>query len=685
MAAPFSRLAVMAGLAALLATSALVATPGAVNDKSNPFDAPILDVRPRIFVRADSAFDGLTIGKLRLAARSKEFTHALPKLARRPLGRAILWMLAGEQADLEAAIAGLKKMEVRGGSWSDRGLALIDLATLFDWLCDELDDATRRQVAQRLETAADAAVDHIRRGQAPFFYSRTPGALAGVTLAGIALHGCSDKAEGYLSVVREWGVDDYFKAYEWVDGAATGATYTFFYTYVDLACLCAAWWSATGRNPNEWIHFRGGDWLDGIVRFYLWYLRPGFAFTHINDQSRADWATHDQFCQALDIASYVTRNGHGRAWSLRWLDRFGSSLYHTEYAHRFLFRDIRLKPKRLTELPLAELFGRDSCGYGFFRSHWPAAGKPDDATHVFFRCGDPMNVHGGVAAGEFQVFKYAPLAARGGRYASYDSPPDQYHRHCISANVVLFTDPRLPNDRGDQNTRRGLKSDHRAWNDWLQIREKNGHDVATITDWRVDTGEARCRADLTRSVPKSKCKLWIRELVWLARRHLIVLDIVETSRADILRRWQLHAPDRPTVADRSIAVEAAPPRSRWNVDSLALPQDARARLVCRTLLPESYSIVLHGDDKAETFDPSGCSGGSASGNPYHLRHGKHVVQIDPGARSTRTVFLHVLTAMDAGEKKSPSASVRRAGSAALEVRVGRAKARLVVPEWAARR
>lgn len=654
--------------------------PAADGQRKTPFDAPILNGRPRIFVR-DHGFEGLTVTKLRMAAKTTEFAEVLAKWPRRPLGRAILWLLDRKDADLNAAIGGLNKMDARGGTWSDRGLALIRLATLFDWLYEELDDATRKEVQGRIERAADAAVEHIRRGRAPFFYSRTPGALAGSALAGIALHGVSDKAEGYLSVLRDWGINDFFRAYEWVDGAATGATYTFYYTYVDLACLCAAWWSATGVNPNDWIRAYRGDWLDGIVRFYLWYLRPGFAFTHINDQSRNDWSTHDQFCQALDIASYVTRNGRGRTWSLRWLGRFGSSLYHTEYAHNFMFRDVTLEPRPLTDLPLAELFGRGSCGYGFFRSHWPADGEPDSATHVFFRFGDPMNVHGGVAAGEFQIAKYAPLAYRGGHYASYDSAPDQYHRNCISANVVLFTDPERPKDRGDQNTRRGLKSDHRTWEDWLAIRKRNAHDVAKILSWNVHPDEARCRADLTRSIPESKCRLWIRELVWLARKHLVVLDIVETSKAAIRRQWQLHLPERPQIADRVITVENEAPTKTWAEASLA-PENPRARLTCRTLLPRNYSAVLHAGGKAEAFDPAGASKGAVDGNPYHLQYGKNVLQIEPVDKSTRTVFLHVLTATGASKAAQPEIACRRVGPKTLEVRAGPAVTRLSVPGWA---
>ena len=146
--------------------------------------------------------------------------------------------------------------------------------------------------------------------------------MAGLCVAGLALDGVSDKAEGYLHTFREFGVHEHFKAYQWVDGAATGATYTLYYTFVDRSTICAAWWSATDHNPTDCIRAEQGNWLDGIVRFYLWYLRPGFAFTDINDQFRGNWESHVEFCQGLDIASYVTRNGHGRSWSRRWLKRF---------------------------------------------------------------------------------------------------------------------------------------------------------------------------------------------------------------------------------------------------------------------------------------------------------------------------------------------------------------------------
>jgi hypothetical protein len=643
--------AVPATICTLLLLLTIPSGTVAAAEVESPFDAAVLDVRPRIFVRSEP-FAGLTVEQLRVRVQQPEFAGVRDKWRGRPLGRGLLWLLDGRPEDRDAALAALRKLEAGGSSWSDRGLALVRLATLFDWLYDSLDPATRREVIQKIERAADAATDHVRGGQAPFFYSRTPGALAGLCVAGLALHGASQKADGYLETFRQFGVREYFPAYQWVDGAATGATYTLFYTYVDLPSICAAWWSATDRNPAEWIRTEQGDWLDGIVRFYLWYLRPGFAFTEINDQFRGNWETHDQYCQGLDIASYVTGHGYGRAWSQRWLGRFGAALYHPEYAHNFMFRDLDLAPQPLTELPRAALFGRDSCGYGFFRSGWPGAEEPDEATHVFFRCGDPLDVHGGVAAGEFQVFKYAPLAARSGRYSSYDSPPDQYHRNSISANVVLFTDPAVPEDRGDQQTRQGLKTDHRTWADWLRIRERNGLDVAQITDWQVRAGEARCRADLTKTNPAGKCQRWIREFVWLADKHLIVLDLVQTARPEIRRQWQLHAVHPPELGDRLLVLQNRLPEQRWARPELQ-PQRQEGRLFCQTVLPREYQLILHQDGQAQAFDPAGQPLGSVAGTPYHRQYGRHVVQIDPGNRGTQNVFLHVLTAVAAAETTPP--------------------------------
>ena len=329
------------------------------------------------------------------------------------------------------------------------------------------------------------------------------------------------------------------------------------------------------------------------------------------------------------------------------------------------------------------MFGRDSCGYGFFRSEWPKEEEPDVATHVFFRCGDPMNVHGGVAAGEFQIFKYAPLAARSGRYSQYDSPPDQYHRNCISTNVVLFTDPAVAGDRGDQNTRRGLKTDHATFAEWHGIRERNRMNVARILNWQVRPGEVRCRADLTRTNSESKCEQWIREFVWLGDKHLVVLDIIQTPKPEIRRQWQLHVPDRPEIGAHLLTVTSRAPDRNWSEPALK-PNNQEGRLFCQTLLPRNYRLILHDEGKSEAFDPRGKPLGPVEGNRYHQEFGQQVVQIDPGNERSQTIFLHVLTATGSGVAAPPEATIRLSKPGEIDVGVDDTTVSLAVPEWLAK-
>jgi len=646
-----------------------------------PFAAEVADERPRVFIRRDG-FDGLTIRKLREWVKRPEFARRRYKLKRTPHGRALEWMIDGKREDLDAAVAGLKAMGWKGGNISDQGMNVVRLAALYDWVRNELDEPTRTQVAARIEQGADYFYDHIVNGRAPFYYSRTPGALAAVTIAGIALQGDSPKAARYLRLFRTWGVNEFFQTYDWVDSAATGGRYTFYYTYVDLGHLLAAWWSATGRNPAPWIREHQGDWLGDIVRFYLWYMRPGISFTDCNDQRMSIWNVKDQFSQGLDLASYLTRDGYGRSLSRRWNRKCGVSLYHSAYMWNFMFRDPTVAPRPLTDLPRAAVFGRDSCGYAFFRSSWPRPERADAATHVYFRAGDPMNVHGSVTAGQFQVFRHAPLASRSGIYTKpYDCRADQYHRNAISTNVILFTDPRIEDDRGDQLTRAGTKWDHATWAEWSAIRKKAGMDVARIADWQVTPREARCRVDLSKANPAAKCRTWVRELVWLGYQHLVVLDIVETARPDVKRLWQLHCDQPPMFEPGLVRVGNRPPtRPTWS--DPAYPFEWReGRLFCQILAPARHKIVLNSRTGAREFDPATGTTRDVAGDSYHRKYGKHVVQLDPGNASTRTVFVNVLTATDASAEGPPKASLGKVSPRVVEVSVGKLKTRLAVPKW----
>jgi hypothetical protein len=94
------------------------------------------------------------------------------------------------------------------------------------------------------------------------------------------------------------------------------------------------------------------------------------------------------------------------------------------------------------------------------------------------------------------------------------------------------------------------------------------------------------------------------------------------------------------------AVTNRAPEQHW-FDPASQPKNAEGRLFCQTMLPRQYSLILHSEGKAEAYDPSGKPLGPVEGNRYLREFGREVVQIDPGNTGTRTIFLHVLTAVDA--------------------------------------
>lgn len=156
--------------------------------------------------------------------------------------------------------------------------------------------------------------------------------------------------------------------------------------------------------------------------------------------------------------------------------------------------------------------------------------------------------------------------------------------------------------------------------------------------------------------------------------------MVETATPGIRRRWQLHCPTKPEIGDRLITVTNEAPDTAW-ADPKLKPAHRRGRLFCRTLAPQRYTVLLHAHGTAGAFDASGRPKNGAAGNPYHLKYGTNVIQVDPGSDTDRTVFLHVLTATDAAGAEPPPASVRLIEPGRAAVAVGDAQTVITVPAW----
>ena len=101
----------------------------------------------------------------------------------------------------------------------------------------------------------------------------------------------------------------------------------------------------------------------------------------------------------------------------------------------FLWRD--------TTVPKADLsrFRRShfspGAGYVYARSSWD-----EDATYLFFRCGNRFTAHQHLDVGNFLIYRHGELIGDGGHYDGFGTPHDvNYHLRSIAHNTILVHDP----------------------------------------------------------------------------------------------------------------------------------------------------------------------------------------------------------------------------------------------------
>jgi len=293
--------------------------------------------------------------------------------------------------------------------------------------------------------------------------------------------------------------------------------------------------------------------------------------------------------------------------------RWGTRDYHRSYVWQFfVFNNPEVKPKPLEALGRAELFGRDSHGYVIFRDGWGAGN-----THVFFRCGEGLDVHSNRGAGSIDIYRHRSLAQR----ANKDYPKDGKDDRIQSCNAMVFND----HDHKKTEMKTDVPLDFAGF---LKRKKRRNVELASILDYQVKKEYARVRGDISAAV-KRDCRLWTRELVYLGYKYVLVLDRVETQDIPVVQKWQMHFTAEPKVEG-----------------ALAVTTAGKGRLFCKTLLPQGARI---------------------SGEKVGKWH-RHVVQ-PKDDKQKKSVFLHVLFPTEATVAKMPACSVERKG-ADLVVKVG---------------
>jgi len=287
----------------------------------------------------------------------------------------------------------------------------------------------------------------------------------------------------------------------------------------------------------------------------------------------------------------------------------------------FLYMEEPDKPLDINTFPLAHI--ATGIGKVYARSDWK-----DDATWFRFECGPYWSGHQHFEVGNFEIFRYEPLATESGEYTDYTSNHDvNWLLRTIAHNCILVYDP---NEKWT-NLRDGGRNKYA--NDGGQAK-KWEWTVGDLSEWEAKRADFErgqivgyenrpeymfVAADCTKAYSPEKLSSWVRQIVFVRPSTFVIYDRVVSTKAEYPKTWLVHCRNKPTISGNEITMS-----------------DGSGRLVMRTLLPAKPSIkaiegYTYGGESFNTVE--------TSQTPVAV---KWRVEVKPQKAAAEDVFLHVM-------------------------------------------
>jgi heparin/heparan-sulfate lyase len=211
------------------------------------------------------------------------------------------------------------------------------------------------------------------------------------------------------------------------------------------------------------------------------------------------------------------------------------------------------------------------------RSDWS-----DAATWFRFECGDYWNGHQHYEAGNFEIYRYAPLATESGEYTDYvSSHAVNWLIRTIAHNCILVYQPGEKWSRQRDGGRNQYANDGGQTKKWewpvdtLQIwkQRREQFERGNIVAYENRPELLYVAGDCTMAYAPSKLSLWTRQIVFLRPHAFVIYDRVISTRPEYEKTWLLHCRNEPRI----------------DGDTATISQ-GKGTLMVRTLLPEKASI-----------------------------------------------------------------------------------------------
>jgi len=562
----------------LLVIAVFSPLPGA--DLIPPLDQLKQD-RPRVFLRPEATPYAVSLEELKAIPEDEDFSQMLAQLKAQNHAacQALVWLLTGDKAAADTAIAIMQRYRFSGGDTFDVYFYLTQFGLAYDWLYnyEGFDLATKAKVRSNIMPLAQQGLqntyDHI-------FHNYIWMSAGGTAIWALATGGEDTAASALFESIRVRFNSGLFPAMEYLDGLPSEPLgYWSLYDFTPAALIALGAQSASETDLTGKIESEHGDWLRHHYENVIHSVLPDMRYIPWGDlQSGPNGGVTHEMAGVMDAVAWAIKSPHGVYFS-EWLaGKRGLRRFYGETAIFYVLytRSLETGPSMP---PLSYLAGGNGQGGHFIaRSCWD-----DSATVVSLGCKDHYGDHNHYDQGGFMVYRNGLLAVDPPVYNQVRGPqqPTDVHntllingnkqRECRGQNFVTL-DEFKRNLTGGQKLETG---------DFLFYKEGG--------EWAAGAGQ------FAQAYNPEDVESCVRQILFLRPRYVLVVDHLAAPAGKQLSKvqWLVQLPVNPEINGTS-----------------AVASNGLSWIRCTPLMPEASTPAVSATS-VETYRVSySYSGGS---------------------------------------------------------------------------
>jgi len=518
--------------------------------------AQIKTDRPRVLLRPKASPWAISLPELQAIPKDEAFRRLLAQLRgeRSASAQAMVWLLTGEKAAADKAIAAMRAYRYREGvdtfhvyfTLSQFGLA-------YDWLYHyegftrEIKAEVRGNVLPLAEHGFAVTNDHM-------FHNYIWMSAGGVALWALATAGEDGRSDQLFEKIRQRFDSGLFPAWKYLDGLPSEPMgYWSLYVLSPGVLTVLGAQSAFESDLVGTIRDSDGDWLNRHFENLIHSTLPDMRYIPWGDlQSGPNGGVTCEMAGIIDALTWATKSAHGAYFSDWLAKKRGLARFYGDTA---IFYMLYTTQRRTTPAApaLSFLAGNNQSGHFIARSSWE-----DGATVVSFTATDHFGDHHHYDQGSFVIYRNGLLAVDPPVYRQVRGPQQRTDVH----NTLLL---------GGQ-AQRPVRGQWFKTVEEFQKNLKGGRQLETgdILFHREAGAWAAVAGQFAQAYSPDLVQSCVRQLLYVRPGTVVAVDqlIPPEGRSLPEVQWLLQVPKPPTVEGPGV----------W-------ASNGKSWLRCRTLFP----------------------------------------------------------------------------------------------------